>query len=126
MISGNEKKDKLSWLLIALTLILMVFGQVMSKQGAAYGSLFNIFVLMGYTTLFVRGVIWILVLKRLPISVAYPFISLSFVLVLAASYLFFGEEITVFKGIGSIMIIAGIILTAMGNTQNARKPEEED
>lgn len=119
-------KDKLIWLLIALTLMLMVFGQVMAKKGAAYGSLLNVFVLMGYTALFLRGVIWIFVLKRLPISAAYPFISLSFVLVLIASYWFFGEEITFFKGIGSMLIISGIILTSMGNKRIARKRAQED
>jgi undecaprenyl phosphate-alpha-L-ara4N flippase subunit ArnE len=119
-------KDKRVWLLISLTLMLMVFGQVMAKKGAAYSSLLNIFVLMGYTALFLRGVIWIFVLKKLPISAAYPYISLSFVLVLLASYWFFGEEITIFKGVGSILIISGIILTSIGNKQIDLKQEEED
>lgn len=122
----TPKQDILSWLLIALTLMLMVFGQVMSKQGAGYSSLLNIFVLFGYAALFVRGVVWILVLKRLPISAAYPFISLSFVLVLAASYLFFDEKITIFKIAGSLFIIAGIVLTSMGNAHTAQKREERE
>lgn len=101
-------------LLLLLSLCLMVFGQVMSKMGSTYDTLVNIFVFLGYSALLARGVVWVVVLNRMPISFAYPVMSLSFVLVLIASHIIFNESVNFFKVLGSLLIVAGVVFTSVG------------
>ena len=95
-------------IIILVPLLLMVFGQLMFKLGSGDGGFFNIFVVIGYLALLTRSAIWIAVLRRLPLSFAYPVMSLSFVLVLLASNYLFNEALTVPRIIGSVLIIAGV------------------
>ena len=53
-------------------------------------------------------------MTKFELSYAYPFTSLSFVLVLVASALFFREAITVPKVLGLALIVVGIILGSRG------------
>jgi len=110
-----------NYLLIVITLLIMVFGQVMSKIGSAQDSFINIFVGMGYVALIIRGLFWIFVLKRFPISFAYPFLSISFVLILVVSYCFFDEPITFYKTLGSLLIIGGVVFTSIGELTKERE-----
>lgn len=102
------------YLLITLTLIIMVFGQIMFKIGSSNNSFLNGFIGLGYIFLIVRGLLWILVLKKFPISFAYPFLSISFVLLLLVSFSFFAEAITIYKIIGSLFIVTGVFFTSIG------------
>ena len=56
------------------------------------------------------AVTWFLALKRLELSYAYPFMSLSFVGVLLLSGVFFGEAVTLWKTIGVALIVAGVVV----------------
>ncbi|PKM80763.1 MAG: hypothetical protein CVU89_12580 [Firmicutes bacterium HGW-Firmicutes-14] len=62
-----------------------------------------------------RGFIWVFILKKLPVSFAYPVMSLSFVLMLPVSRYFFNETVTPYKAVGSLLIVAGVICTALGS-----------
>jgi len=53
-------------------------------------------------------------MTKLELSFAYPFISLSFVLVFVFSALLFHETVTAPKVVGLLLIIAGIIVTGRG------------
>jgi multidrug transporter EmrE-like cation transporter len=53
---------------------------------------------------------WILALTKADLSYAYPFTSLSFVLILAASAFFFHEPVTPAKIAGMVLIVAGILI----------------
>ena len=55
---------------------------------------------------------WILVLSRLPLSLAYPFLALNFVLIAITSSVFLGESIPPMRWGGIGLIIAGILLIA--------------
>lgn len=59
-------------------------------------------------------VIWVRILATLPLSRAYPFMALAFVLVPAAGYFFFREPITLRFMCGTGFIIVGVLLTARG------------
>ncbi|MFZ5640330.1 MAG: EamA family transporter [Bacillota bacterium] len=109
------------YMLILLPLSLMVIGQIMTKIGSAAGSFVNTYIILGYTALLARGLAWVFVLKRLPISFAYPVMSISFVLILLASYYFFNETFTVYKVAGSLLIIAGVIFTSLGKLAEGRE-----
>ena len=56
------------------------------------------------------SVVWVWVLTFVPLSIAYPFVALTFVLTVAAGALLFGEAVTVRLVLGGVMIIAGLIV----------------
>lgn len=60
----------------------------------------------------VYALLWQQVIARMPLSTAYMFKGTSLVFVLIFSTLLFGETITINNIIGSIIIIAGIMLYA--------------
>lgn len=55
---------------------------------------------------------WIATLSRLPVSVAYPLVSIGYVLNALAAWWLFGESLTMQKLIGVGFIIIGVILVS--------------
>lgn len=55
-------------------------------------------------------VVWILGLSRVPVSVAYPLLSIGYVLNAVAAWHFFGESLTAQKLVGIGFIVLGVIL----------------
>lgn len=58
------------------------------------------------------SVLWMHIVKRYPLSVAYPMISLSYVFGLLAAMVFFHEQVSVWKWAGVALIMAGCCLIA--------------
>ncbi len=56
-------------------------------------------------------VLWVWLLKELPLTVAYPFFALSFVFVPLISLFFLGEQVSLRYWAGIAMIMAGIYVT---------------
>jgi len=56
--------------------------------------------------------VWLWVLRFVPLSRAYPWFALSFVLVPLASAYAFGESITARYAMGTALIVLGVALTA--------------
>jgi drug/metabolite transporter (DMT)-like permease len=56
--------------------------------------------------------VWIAGLSRVPVSVAYPMLSLGYVVNAALAYWLFGESITMQKVLGIGFIIVGVFLVA--------------
>jgi drug/metabolite transporter (DMT)-like permease len=52
--------------------------------------------------------IWMRVLSELDLSKAFPLSAISYVLVLASSWLYFGEEINMLQLLGSGLILCGV------------------
>lgn len=67
--------------------------------------------LSGFAAAFVASLFWMAAMTRFELSFAYPFMSLSFVLVFFLSVFIFGEAFTWGKVLGLALIIAGIIVT---------------
>jgi len=75
---------------------------------------------MGTQGHFVAGVacymvsllVWILGLSRVPVSVAYPMLSLGYVINAVAAFYLFGETVTVARWLGIGFIIVGVWLVA--------------
>jgi len=61
---------------------------------------------------FFAGVSWMLALTKFEISYAYPWVSLNFIFILLADVLFFGEKFSSAKCLGTVLIIAGIVVLA--------------
>ena len=60
----------------------------------------------------VATVLWVWILTKVPLSTAYPFVGLSFMIVALVSWLFLGETPTVGGCIGMLMVTAGVALIA--------------
>lgn len=57
-------------------------------------------------------IVWILVLKAVPLTVAYPFMALTFCMVPLLAWLFLGETVGLRYMIGTTMIIAGLLVVS--------------
>ncbi len=75
---------------------------------------------MGTQGHFVAGVacymvsllVWIMGLSRVPVSVAYPMLSLGYVINAVAAYYLFGESVTMTRWLGIGFIVLGVWLVA--------------
>jgi len=54
----------------------------------------------------------LVVLSRVEISYAYPFLGLSFVLVALYGYYFLDEAVTIWRSAGVLLIVAGVAIIA--------------
>lgn len=118
----------IGYFFVAMTVLLTVFGQLVLKwQVSATGplpetfsgkiwylvlALLNPWVLVGLGAAFAASLFWMLALKKLPLSTAYPFTASSFLLILLSATLFFGEPITTGKLAGTGLIVCGIAVMA--------------
>lgn len=67
---------------------------------------------MGVFVYMVSLVIWIMGLSRVPVSVAYPMLSLGYIVNAVAAYYLFGEAVSVTKWLGIGFIVLGVWLVA--------------
>jgi len=113
--------------LVVLILALLVAGQLTAKQGASYigdgweqwrGAL--PFLVVAYGALLTRGVLWILVLRKVALSLAYPILALAYVVILVASRFLFGEPLGVLKLGGALLIVGGVTLLGFAKLRGRR------
>jgi drug/metabolite transporter (DMT)-like permease len=67
-------------------------------------------VFFGLAIYLVGTVFWLAALSRVDLSYAYPFASLSYIIMLVASWLWFGEKITPGRIFGTAVIGIGVLL----------------
>jgi multidrug transporter EmrE-like cation transporter len=70
------------------------------------------FILGGIACYVVSVVVWILALSRVEVSVAYPMLSIGYVINAVAAYLLFGEAVGPQRLVGIGVIIVGVYLVA--------------
>lgn len=70
----------------------------------------NPFVVGGLTLYACSTIFWLAALSRVDLSYAYPFASLSYVLMLLASWQLFNEQITPLRLLGTLVIGFGVLL----------------
>ena len=120
----------MSYLYVFITVFLTVYSQVVIKwQVLAAGAfpadsagqfwflarlLLNPWVVSALAAGLLAVVSWMAAMTRLELSHAYPFMSLSFVLVLVLSGMVFDEPVTAYKMLGLSLIVAGIIVGSQG------------
>jgi drug/metabolite transporter (DMT)-like permease len=56
---------------------------------------------------------WLIALSRVELSFAYPFASLSYVLILGSSWLFLGETINALRLLGVVAICIGVLVISL-------------
>lgn len=74
------------------------------------------------TTMYLSATfLWIFALREIPLSSAYPFMALAFVLVPAGAMFFFGESLGLRYFIGLALILAGIaVISPIGMASDKR------
>lgn len=71
-------------------------------------------VLLGLALFGLSALFWLVTLSRVPLSTAYPIVSLSYVLILGFSTLVLGERPTLPVWVGAILIMLGISFVGIG------------
>ncbi|AKB04621.1 EamA family transporter [Vibrio cholerae] len=72
------------------------------------------FLLSGFVSAFVASLFWMAAMTKFHISYAYPFMALSFVFVMVGAKIFFGETLSLYKIIGTLVVILGLIILNKG------------
>lgn len=72
----------------------------------------NPFILGGVACYVVSLVVWIMGLSRVPVSIAYPMLSIGYVVNALAAWMLFGESLTAQKLVGIGFIMVGVFLVA--------------
>lgn len=57
-------------------------------------------------------IVWIMGLSRVPVSIAYPMLSLGYIVNAVAAHYLFGEAVTVQRWLGIGFIVVGVYLVA--------------
>lgn len=70
----------------------------------------NPYVVVGLLIYVSGTVFWLTALSRVDLSYAYPFASLSYVVMLAASWLIFRENITAVRLLGTLVVGIGVFI----------------
>lgn len=118
------------YLFIAGTLLLTAAGQLVIRwraetHAAARGSLgpfeylltmfLDPFVIAALAGAVAASMFWMLAVQRMPISVAYPFMALSFILVPWSASLLLGETVTIGQYAGIGLVMAGVAVNALAH-----------
>ena len=120
-----------TWLSLVLSVVLATVGQLLLKAGMdATGAtvalqprallelvrtiLGSWRLVLGFVAFASSSLFWLTALSRVPLSVAYPVVSLSYVLILAASYLLLCERPSLVTWGGALPVMAGVALIGIG------------
>ena len=113
--------------LILASVLLAASGQVMMRLGVAPAAgqgllgtlgqaLGTPLVLAGIAAYAASTVSWLVVLSRVPLSVAYPFAALSYVVVVAVAVIS-GEAVGALRWAGVALIVAGVFLVSRDSAE---------
>lgn len=58
------------------------------------------------------SVLWMYIVKKFPFSMAYPMVSISYVMGMLAAIIFFHENVSITRWIGVLLIMGGCVLIA--------------
>jgi multidrug transporter EmrE-like cation transporter len=124
----------LPFVALGLSIVLGVAGQILMKWGAMASldhgvgvvALLKLGLAVGVYSLGVLN--WIVALRAVPLSIAYPISSLTYIGVLLGSYGLFSEHISGLRITGVALVFAGVLLVVLGaRTRGARSatPDRE-
>ena len=117
--------------LLFFNVLLTVIGQILFKHGMnmvgrvnslqdAFGKLtqafLNPYVLSGIAIYGFTTLVWLVILSRVKLSIAYPMLSFGYVLSILFSWMLFKESIPKTRIIGALVICIGVYLVAQGES----------
>ena len=115
------------WALLLSCVALSAIAQLLLKYGMSRGAapagiggdprallmlLLKPPVLVGLVIYAVSVVLWLLVLSKVDVSQAYPFVGAGFLITMVGGAVFFGESITLARLGGTLLIGVGLVLVA--------------
>lgn len=111
----------MSRLFLVIPLLLLSAGQLSAALSgraiASGGSAFNLFTAAAYLALALRGLSWVLIVRRFPLSRAYPVMSLGYVVVPIAAALFLGDRLEWRTLVGMALISTGVAVVGSGDAE---------
>lgn len=81
-------------------------------MSAARELAFSLPIAGGIACYVVSVLVWIIALTRVEVSIAYPMLSIGYVVNAVAAWMLFGEQLTPMRLIGILVIILGVYLLA--------------
>ena len=61
----------------------------------------------------ISAMFWLVVLSRVPLSVAYPFVGISYIIVVAFARVFLGEHVPLMRWVGVVVVGLGIAIVGL-------------
>jgi multidrug transporter EmrE-like cation transporter len=90
--------------------------QASLAQGARWSTALvvgsNPLVLLGLAMYFASAVIWLLILARVEVSLAYPFVGLGFVITMLLGWWIHGDTLSLMRVGGTVLIAVGVAVLA--------------
>ena len=120
MTSTDWRFDLTTMTLLLATTAVLAGGQVLFKLSANGLQLGDPRTFLSFPLVAALGIygvatlMWLVVLTRLPLSVAFPFYGLTFLLVPILAWLFLGEPLRIQTLVGGVVIIIGVAICAKG------------
>jgi len=127
------KEMTLSWTVLTLIFIsvtISAVAQVTLKQGMsspvvqqsltggwleiAIAVISSFYVWLGLILYALGAVLWLGVLAKIDVSIAYPFVGLGFILTALMGVFLLGEAFSVIRFVGTCLVVLGIILVTQG------------
>lgn len=106
------KKNKKGIILMLISSVCVCVGQLFWKLSAQYGLMI---MLTGFALYGAGALIMIVAYKYGKLSVLQPMLSMNYVLSILLAAIVLKEEITLLKGLGVLIIIAGVFIIAGGD-----------
>jgi multidrug transporter EmrE-like cation transporter len=70
-------------------------------------------VLLGLVVFGISAVAWLAALSRVPLSVAYPFNALGYLVILTASIVILHERANVLTWVGTVLVVSGLLIVVL-------------
>ena len=70
-------------------------------------------ILLGLAVFGVSAIAWLAALSRVPLSLAYPFNAVGYLVILTASVLVLHERANVLTWLGSLLVVSGLLIVVL-------------
>jgi multidrug transporter EmrE-like cation transporter len=121
--------DRSAFSLVLVSVLLSSIAQIVLKEGMSSASIqlasvqgmnmrlvvaiaLNLKVLCGLLIYFASAAVWLFVLARVNVGLAYPFVGLGFVVTMLLAWLVRGEIPSMAQIIGTVTICLGVVVMA--------------
>ena len=125
---GDISATQCAWLSVAGMVFCMTFAQVFFKLAGLYSAhnesllntfIFNPWLLVALASSSAGMLLWLLALRHLPLSIAYPWTALVYILTPLISALLFQDVLSLHYILGMGCVIAGVFITTTSITRVA-------
>lgn len=113
----------MTYFLLTVNIVLMSIGQLFFKQSAIFinNNSFNFIQRYLYNPWFygacfffgIATLTWVQILTNMKISIAYPVLSISYILTALGAYFIFGERMAPINIIGIFLVMSGVTLISL-------------